>query len=319
MATSSVVGETTPSYILGSHTPDRIKLTLPKSKFILSLRNPIDRAWSEYNMERRRIDMQDDFLKALQMRLPDIAECIRKRVPKLPKYNPAKSNSCDKCECNGCKHHGTCRDIVKFKANEEACKTNHGEWCSCEVPTPEKCFPAAAAIATSCNSCSAIKENLKASASITAFLADCLADATKPDVSVMLLDMFNARKAADKLMGGIAGPGLNAMNEFREPLPIDQCIPPDMFLETIEPVGPAFRKQMEHIRDACFGKGPAGELVLATGTDECWPREVGSAIMFDHIYRSLYFHQVQNWLEVFPRDQLLVFTNEEFRQNPQVS
>ena len=51
----------------------------------------------------------------------------------------------------------------------------------------------------------------------------------------------------------------------------------------------------------------------------CWPREVGSAIMFDHIYRSLYFHQVQNWLEVFPRDQLLVFTNEEFRQNPQVS
>ena len=58
--------------------------TLPKSKFILSLRNPIDRAWSEYNMERRRIDMQDDFLKALQMRLPDIAECIRKRVPKLP-------------------------------------------------------------------------------------------------------------------------------------------------------------------------------------------------------------------------------------------
>ena len=71
-------------------------------------------------------------------------------------------------------------------------------------------------------------QNLKASASITAFLADCLADATKPDVSVMLLDMFNARKAADKLMGGIAGPGLNAMNEFREPLPIDQCIPPDV-------------------------------------------------------------------------------------------
>lgn len=35
-------------------------------------------------MERRRIDMQDDFLKSVQAVLPDIADCIRKRVPQLP-------------------------------------------------------------------------------------------------------------------------------------------------------------------------------------------------------------------------------------------
>jgi len=40
--------------------------------------------------------------------------------------------------------------------------------------------------------------------------------------------------------------------------------------------------------------------------------------MFDHLYRSLYFHQIRNWLDVFPREQLLVYTNEEFRDNPQV-
>ena len=71
-------------------------------------------------------------------------------------------------------------------------------------------------------------QTLKGSASMVTFLADCVADATKPDASVMLLDMFNARKKVEKLRGDFGGPGFEAMNEFREPLPIDQCIPPEV-------------------------------------------------------------------------------------------
>ena len=57
--------------------------TLPNAKFILSLRNPIDRAYSEYQMELRRISTQDTFMRSLQDMLPQIADCTRQRVSDL--------------------------------------------------------------------------------------------------------------------------------------------------------------------------------------------------------------------------------------------
>lgn len=48
--TDFVTGEATPRYILHPHAAIRIKKILPESKFIILLRNPIERAFSHYNM-----------------------------------------------------------------------------------------------------------------------------------------------------------------------------------------------------------------------------------------------------------------------------
>lgn len=45
-----ITGEATPRYIEHVHALERIKKTLPNAKFIVLLRNPIDRAFSHYNM-----------------------------------------------------------------------------------------------------------------------------------------------------------------------------------------------------------------------------------------------------------------------------
>jgi len=45
-----VVVDATPRYIDHPHTPYRIKQTVPSAKFVVLLRNPIDRAYSHWNM-----------------------------------------------------------------------------------------------------------------------------------------------------------------------------------------------------------------------------------------------------------------------------
>lgn len=48
-----IVGEATPNYLFHPLVPNRIKQTLPHLKFIVLLRNPIDRAYSHYQRLRR--------------------------------------------------------------------------------------------------------------------------------------------------------------------------------------------------------------------------------------------------------------------------
>ena len=47
------IGEVTPSYITGGRTAERIYQTLPAVKLIASLRNPVDRVYSQYQMDMR--------------------------------------------------------------------------------------------------------------------------------------------------------------------------------------------------------------------------------------------------------------------------
>lgn len=48
-----VTGEASPMYIFDTRAPKRISQTIPKLKLIAILRNPIDRAYSHYNMQVR--------------------------------------------------------------------------------------------------------------------------------------------------------------------------------------------------------------------------------------------------------------------------
>lgn len=59
-------GESTPIYMYWRESPQRIYRYNPAIKFIVSLRNPIDRAYSHWNMERARNADTASFLDALQ-------------------------------------------------------------------------------------------------------------------------------------------------------------------------------------------------------------------------------------------------------------
>jgi len=48
-------GEATPCYLFHPHVPRRVAATLPGARLIVLLRNPVDRAYSHYNMTRRML------------------------------------------------------------------------------------------------------------------------------------------------------------------------------------------------------------------------------------------------------------------------
>lgn len=58
--------EATPAYIFHPLVAERVRLTLPNAKFICVLRNPVDRAFSQYRMEVKRTREDRPFAKALQ-------------------------------------------------------------------------------------------------------------------------------------------------------------------------------------------------------------------------------------------------------------
>jgi hypothetical protein len=61
-----ITGEATPDYLLHEATPKKIKDTLPSTKFLVVLRNPIDRAYSHYNMRVNTGDEKLPFEEAIE-------------------------------------------------------------------------------------------------------------------------------------------------------------------------------------------------------------------------------------------------------------
>ena len=73
---STVVGESSPSYLFHPDVPERVRRTLPHAKLIVLLRNPVDRAYSQYQMRLRRVG-EDSFEEAVDeelARLPSNGE-----------------------------------------------------------------------------------------------------------------------------------------------------------------------------------------------------------------------------------------------------
>ncbi len=57
----AITGEASPYYLFDENVPARIKRDLPNVKLIVLLRNPIDRAYSAYNMNKRQENDPDGF------------------------------------------------------------------------------------------------------------------------------------------------------------------------------------------------------------------------------------------------------------------
>ena len=60
-----LVGESSPGYMKNPHTPERIAQTAPEVKLLFTVRNPVDRAFSEWWHERSFGNLQWDFEGAL--------------------------------------------------------------------------------------------------------------------------------------------------------------------------------------------------------------------------------------------------------------
>ena len=68
-----ITGEATPDYIFDEYTPERIKELYPHIKLIALLRNPIERAYSAYHMNRRLgVDPRPTFDEAVTFEINHI-------------------------------------------------------------------------------------------------------------------------------------------------------------------------------------------------------------------------------------------------------
>jgi len=71
-----VYGEATPFYVASPDACRRIAKTLPGIKMIILLREPVSRAYSEYQMKRRRVATQNEFILAMMENEEDVYSCM---------------------------------------------------------------------------------------------------------------------------------------------------------------------------------------------------------------------------------------------------
>jgi len=72
-----VVVDATPAYVLDPRTSQFISQALPQAKAILIVREPVDRAWSEYQMVVRRGAMWQAMLDRIEPQAAEIRTCMR--------------------------------------------------------------------------------------------------------------------------------------------------------------------------------------------------------------------------------------------------
>jgi hypothetical protein len=79
----SVAGENTPIYLYWRPALPRIRDYNPEMKFIVILRNPVDRAFSQWNMQRARGIEPFDFLEAIEAERARMTESAPRQLRKF--------------------------------------------------------------------------------------------------------------------------------------------------------------------------------------------------------------------------------------------
>jgi hypothetical protein len=83
-----ITGEATASYLTGHWVPGRVRQVVPDVKLIVTLRNPVDRAYSAFQMSRReRLEECESFEDAVALEAERLAGELE-RVHSDPRYNP---------------------------------------------------------------------------------------------------------------------------------------------------------------------------------------------------------------------------------------
>lgn len=77
----SLLAKATPQYMSDPHVPARIKKLMPNVKLVAILRDPIDRAWSHFQMGKRRDTESRDFDEAIAPLLTEAGQQIGRTLP----------------------------------------------------------------------------------------------------------------------------------------------------------------------------------------------------------------------------------------------
>lgn len=73
---STYIGESTPFYVASRVACERIAEDFPTAKLIVMLREPVERAYSEYQMKLRRVGKQNELFQMLQQNISQIRSCF---------------------------------------------------------------------------------------------------------------------------------------------------------------------------------------------------------------------------------------------------
>lgn len=84
-----LTGEATPQYLFHPLAPERVKKMVPNAKFIIMLRNPIDRAYSHYYHQKVRNQEELSFETALEAE-PERLKGEREKAREKVKYGSSK-------------------------------------------------------------------------------------------------------------------------------------------------------------------------------------------------------------------------------------
>mmetsp|Transcript_20718 Transcript_20718/g.26776 ORF Transcript_20718/g.26776 Transcript_20718/m.26776 type:complete len:876 (+) Transcript_20718:2-2629(+) len=71
-----ISGEATPFYLHSSNACANMKHDIPHARLIILLRNPVDRAYSEWQMKERRVEDQKEFFKIMNADAVRIYKCL---------------------------------------------------------------------------------------------------------------------------------------------------------------------------------------------------------------------------------------------------
>ena len=82
-----ITGEATPYYLFHPLVPQRVAEIFPEMKLICMLRNPIDRAYSHFNHNKRKGREKRDFQKAIHMEMESMPEITEKILKKYLYYS----------------------------------------------------------------------------------------------------------------------------------------------------------------------------------------------------------------------------------------
>lgn len=73
-----ILGEATPFYLASKHGCQRIARHFPQAKMIILLREPVSRAYSEYQMKLRRVKEHQSLIQSIQFYAKEVYHCMIK-------------------------------------------------------------------------------------------------------------------------------------------------------------------------------------------------------------------------------------------------
>jgi hypothetical protein len=116
---TAFIGESTPSYIASRLACQRIYRHFPGVKMVILLREPINRAYSEYQMKHRRIVEQEEFITLVHNQSQLVHDCIVK--------HPVQYSSIGECLSKSIQEHGRLGKLKKAlrRAYEELKNWEH--------------------------------------------------------------------------------------------------------------------------------------------------------------------------------------------------